>query len=114
VGHKSPECVDWLRARAVGTLAIDNLILQEAMRVKGLLGIINDRYSPSGVDENDLFIIATAKIKGLELVSQEGRQNIAPKIPANMKIPAVCALATVTVPCLNFVELIRESEVVFR
>lgn len=114
VGYKAPECADWLRAHAVTITAISNAAIQEAMRVKILLGIVDDRYSPKGVDENDLFIIATAKLRGLELVSDEARQNDVPRIPANMKIPAVCALATVTVPCLNFIELIKESEIVFR
>lgn len=114
VGYKTPECVDWLRAHAVTITAISNSIIQEATRVKSLLGIVDDRYSPKGVDESDLFIIATAKLRGLELVSDEARQNDIPRIPANMKIPAVCALPTVAVPCLNFIELIKESEVVFR
>ena len=114
VGHKSPECVDWLKAQGVTSLAIDNQVVQEAMRIKDLLGIDDERYSPKGVDENDLFIIAAAKIKGLELVSEEARQANLPLTSANWKIPAVCTLDTVTVSCLNFIELIKESDVVFR
>ncbi len=113
VGHKSAECVRWLKSNGTKTIDMDNPILHEAMRIKGLLGVSGDKYSPKGVDENDLFIIATAKINNLELVTDEARQAIPPQIMANMKIPAVCNLATVKVDCISFVELIKRSKAVF-
>jgi len=113
ISHKAPDCVLWLRARAVTPITVDNLILQEALRIMALLRIVDGKYG-RGVDENDILIIATAKVKGMHLVSEEARQSSAPLSPANMKIPAVCALPAVTVSCLNFVELFRESGVIFR
>ncbi|AFT90167.1 hypothetical protein LMG9964_06239 [Paraburkholderia phenoliruptrix] len=78
-------------------------VLSEAMRIKALLGINDDRYSPKGVDENDLFIIASAKLNGRELISNEGRQLALPQLMPNCKIPAVCGLPIVNVSCLDFV-----------
>lgn len=113
VGYKAPDCVEWLKTQGVNNLAVNNEIVQEAFRIKNLLGIVDDLYSAKGVDENDLLIIASAKVNHCKLCSEEA-QPTGPKLPANMKIPAVCKLESVTVPCLNFIELIKESEVVFR
>ena len=62
VKHKSPDCASWLRASSLGILPETNEIVAEALRINTLLGIQNDQYHPKGVDENDILIIATAKI----------------------------------------------------
>ena len=90
-----------------------NEILQEAMRIKTLLGIQEDRYSPKGVDEKDLLIIATASIEGLVLISDEAKQATLPRDLAKMKIPAVCADVHVDVECIDFITLIKQSGRVF-
>jgi hypothetical protein len=115
VKHKTPECAEWLRENEINLLdSNSNEILQEAMRIKGLLGIVGDNYRAKGVDENDLFIIATAKLHGGEVVSDEARQAAPPKDPGKKKIPAVCSMSGVDVPCINFIEFLRRSEEVFR
>jgi len=114
VAHKTPECGDWLTNHNVEQLEITNTILQNAMRIKKLLGIVDDNYHPKGVGENDLLIIATAKGNKAELVSDEERQPTQPKEPKKRKIPAVCALNEVAVPYINFIEYIKRSEVIFR
>lgn len=113
VQGKTPDCGEWLKGNNLEQLAITNAIMQEAKRIKGLLGIANDKYT-TGVGENDILIIATARLHTAELVSDEAKQPILPKVPSNRKIPAVCVMPTVTVPCINFIEYIKASGAVFR
>lgn len=94
-------------------IEISNVIVQDAMRIKLLLGIVGDKYR-AGVGENDLLIIATAREQRAELVSDERRQTDLPKELHNYKIPAVCAMSEVYVPCINFIDFIKRSAVVFR
>lgn len=114
VAGKTPECSEWLEAREIRELPPSNAILQEASRIKHQLGIVNDKYHPKGVSENDLIIIATAKLNGASLISDERRQNNLPKISGQMKIPAVCGLPGVDVKCINFVDYLKQSNEVFR
>lgn len=115
VSHKVPECCTWLRDNDIQRLEVTNTILQDAMRIKGLIGVVDDGYHSKGVDENDLLIIATARAQRYELVSEEARQPALPRNePTKRKIPAVCALAEVGVTCVNFVEYLKRSQAVFR
>ncbi|MBF0633987.1 MAG: DUF4411 family protein [Nitrospinae bacterium] len=113
VADKTPDCGKWLKDNNLKQLAISNTISQDAMRIKGLLGIVGDNYHPKGVDEKDIFIIATARVHRTELVSDEARQKVPPTVPSKRKIPAVCEMDGVSVPCINFIEYIKRSEVVF-
>ena len=112
VGHKSPECAAWLKACRIGALPITQAILIDALRIKNLLGIEDDLYG-SGVGENDLYIVATARAHGAELLTDERRQPGLPNSRRNYKIPAVCAMPEVQVQSLNFVEYFKRSQVVF-
>lgn len=115
VANKTPECADWLKDNDIELVEINNAILQEAMRIKRLIGIIDDNYHSKGVGENDLLIIATASANyKAELISDEERQATLPKEPTKKKIPAVCSMKEVAVPCLNFLEFIKRSNAVFR
>ncbi|MFZ2541638.1 MAG: DUF4411 family protein [Gallionella sp.] len=114
VNHKTPDCGEWLKENNLEQLAISNAILQEAKRIKGLLGIVDDNYHAKGVGENDILIIATARLHGVELVSDEERQTNQPQVSAKRKIPAVCSMHTVSVSCINFIEYIKASGAVFR
>ena len=112
VGHKAPECVDWLKIAGLQKIPVSEAILVEAFRIKGLLGIEEDKYG-SGVDENDLFIIATAKLHGCELVTDEAFQASPNKQKRNWRIPAVCNMDSVKVPPIDFIGYIKRSEAVF-
>ncbi|HEY8035969.1 MAG TPA: DUF4411 family protein [Methylobacter sp.] len=112
VAHKTPDCGEWLRNNGLELIEISNAIIQDALRIKRLLGIVDDKYR-SGVGENDLLIIATAREQNAELVSDERKQIDLPKELSNYKIPAVCGMAQVSVACINFIEYIKRSDVVF-
>lgn len=112
VAHKTPDCGEWLKNNDLGLIEISNAIIQDALRIKHLLGIVDDKYR-SGVGENDLLIISTARQHNAELVSDESKQNNLPKELSNYKIPAVCGMAEVSVPCINFIEYIKHADVVF-
>ena len=114
VSKEAPECGQWLKESNIILLDVNNAIVQDAMRIKGLLGIVGDRYHPKGVGENDILIIAAARANGAELISDEGKQNLLPDKMAKRKIPAVCDMAEVSVPCINFVESIKRSDATFR
>jgi predicted nucleic acid-binding protein len=114
VQNKAPDCGQWLKDNNLEQLPITNAIVQDAKRIKGLLGIVGDSYHAKGVGENDVLIIATARLHGAELVSDEERQNNPPQIPSKRKIPAVCVMQPVSVSCINFIEYIKASGAVFR
>ena len=114
VENKVPECAGWLKSQGIKQLEVNNAVLQSAMHIKNLLGIVDDKYHKKGVGENDILIIAMARENRGELVTEEGRQTVPPDIPAKRKIPAVCNLREVSVPCINFVEFFKRSERVFR
>ena len=111
VGHKSPECEVWLTMAGLHKTPVSQQILLQALHIKQLLGI-QDKYG-SGVDENDLFIIATAKVHASELVTDESFQLTPNKLKANWKIPAVCRMSDVSVTCTSFLNYLKKSEAVF-
>lgn len=112
VGHKAPDCVTWLKGVGLQKIQVTDPIMKEAFRIKGLLGIDEDRYG-TGVDENDLIIIATAKHHACELVTDEGFQAVLPKSKQKYKIPAVCGMSTVNVNWIGFLAYLKRSAVVF-
>ncbi len=87
-------------------------LLLDALRIKKLLGIQGELYG-SGVGENDLLIVATARAQNTDLLTDEARQPSVPLDRRKYKIPAVCALPEVQVKTLSFVEYIKRSQVVF-
>lgn len=112
VGHKAPECVTWLKDAGLQKMPVTEAILLEAFRIKGLLEIEEDKYG-AGVDENDLYIIATAKLNVCELVTDEAFQPSANKHKRNWKIPAVCNMESVQTPWISFLDYIKRSQAVF-
>jgi predicted nucleic acid-binding protein len=112
--HKSPDSGDWLKEQGIVVLPLTNEVLHKAVEIKHMLGVVEDNYHVDGVGENDLLIIAIAKIVGTILVSDEKRQFTLPQNMARYKIPAVCDLPTVKVNCVSFIDLIRNSGAIFR
>lgn len=87
--QRAPDCHAWLQTAGAQVMPVTQAILDDALRLKTMLGIVTDRDYRSGVDENDLLIIATCMQARVELVSNEGRQAAVPTNLANCKIPAV-------------------------
>lgn len=114
VERKTPECSQWLKDCEIAVLALGSDVLREALRIKHLLGIVEEAYHPKGVGENDILIIATARVAGATLVSDEAKQFKLPDLPSKYKIPAVCSLADVSVECVGFLELLKQSRAVFQ
>lgn len=112
VEHKYPECATWLKEREIQRIPLSDDVLQEANAIKELLEIEEEDFG-SGVDENDLYVIATAKLEAESVLTTEARQNNLPQKRKNYKIPAVCEMAEVSVPHLNVREWILESGEVF-
>lgn len=113
VAHMAPECATWLKNAEALRLPISEAVVMTAMAIKEAIGVVNDQYHTKGVDENDLFIIAAAKVHGAELITNERRQFGAQIDTRKYKIPAVCEMAAVGVTAVNFLEYIQKSQRVF-
>ena len=112
VSHKYPACCNWLKHQGIQKLPVTEAIMKEALLMKDLLGIVGEKYG-AGVDENDLIIIATAKINHCELVTDEAFQPSLNKLKPNWKIPAVCNMESMGVPWLGFLAYLKRSQEVF-
>lgn len=112
IGHKSPECCVWLDANGAKKISVNNSIAKIALQIQTKLGIFQDDYGP-GVDENDIFVIATAKVRKCGVVSDEAVQAIAPKNIKKCKIPLVCSMEGIEVPCIDFVTYFKNSGAIF-
>ncbi len=113
VERNEPECAAWLKDHGLTRAPVSADILAASLRIKDLLGIVEDQYHQKGVGENDLLIIAHAMIEQIPLVTNEAVQNMLPQNRQTFKIPAVCDLPDVRVRHLNFVGVIKESRQVF-
>ncbi|WP_256843608.1 DUF4411 family protein [Pseudomonas aeruginosa] len=57
--------------------------------------------------------MATAKLHGCELVTDEAFQPSLSKLKRNWKIPAVCNMEGVQTPWIDFLDYIKRSQAVF-
>ena len=112
VEHVAPDCAAWLANAGINVLPVVNQIAVDANTFKGLPGIVGDRYG-AGVDENDLLIIATARLHGYELVTNESEQPLRPLNMAKYKIPAVCTMPAVGVVYCPFLTFMKRAGRVF-
>lgn len=77
VGFASPDCQHWLSAH-LSRLPVTNHVVIAALQINNALGIVNGQYHPSGVDENDVFCIASAKVQSCSIISDEAIQPVPP------------------------------------
>jgi len=106
VGHKIPECGDWLNSNDIEVHPLTATSLAMAQEIKTLLGIVEEQYT-KGVGEKDLLIISIAKENETTLASDESRQNKLPTLKSNYKIPAVCDMLEINVECISFLDLLK-------
>ena len=106
VGHKIPECGDWLKNNNIEVHPLTATSLAMAQEIKTLLGIVEEQYT-KGVGEKDLLIISIAKENETTLVSDESRQNKLPVLKSNYKIPAVCDMPEINIECVSFLDLLK-------
>lgn len=109
VAIMSPECCAWLKAAEIAKIEITEQILHLALSFKALIGVVDEKYHPKGVDENDLLIIAAARAHDAQLITNEARQPGSPVLLPKRKIPAVCSIAHVGVDCINFRDYFMSS-----
>lgn len=114
VKKKIPEAGAWLRDLDIIPLPLTPSALLEAQQIKSALGIVEERYHSKGVGENDLYIVAIAKLNGATLVTDEAMQTRDPDNTAKRKIPRVCMMEEVDVPTCSFIKLIKQNGAVFR
>lgn len=112
VARKFPACAAWLKAVSITLQSETGASLMSAARIQASLGIVNGQFG-TGVGENDLRIIAIAQCSDVVLISNEAKQFAKPTKLFNYKIPAVCALPDVSVDCISFLDLIKQSKAVF-
>lgn len=103
----------WLKAEGIQKVTMTPEAIAVALSIKAELGIDGDAYHGKGVGENDIMIVASACVEGHELISNEERQPNLPENKKKRKIPAVCAMESVAVPCHSFIEVIKSSGQVF-
>ena len=103
----------WLRAEDMTCVKMTAEAVIKAAEIKSTLEIVNEKYHPRGVGENDILIVASASVERHRLISNENRQPDIPDKKAKYKIPLVCDLPEVTVDCIDFLTLIKESGEVF-
>ncbi|AXQ23352.1 DUF4411 family protein [Acinetobacter wuhouensis] len=113
VKSKSEEIHNHFKGLGIVILTPTQEILELAVNIQMELGITDAEIKNNlrkGVDEGDLFCVATAKIRQAILVTEESKQPVNSgnkgALPTNYKIPRVCALSSVNVECINFLELL--------
>lgn len=90
----------------------DCKLIAETKNIKNKLVTEDGNLNSHGVCENDLFIIAHAKLNKATLVTEEARQISLPNNKRRYKIPAVCK-EIAGISCVNFTEYIRSSGEIF-
>ena len=109
VKFKFPDIYDYMTSLSYSPVPVDVSIVSYSMILKKVIGVEEDQYGPKGVDENDIFVIASAHCKDMILISDEGVQFTVPKNLANCKIPMVCQLAEENIECIKLIDFINRS-----
>ena len=96
----------WMINNQFAETPIDESIERKSLELEKEYQIKN---KSKGVDENDLKLIAYAKLNDKTVVTEEGRQQQEPNEKYNYKIPLVCDEQYVK--CINLVEMLRRLDI---
>jgi hypothetical protein len=107
------ECSLWLKNQSIITFPVTNDVLLEALRISHLHGIKDGLYHAKGFDENDAIIMTTAAKLDAVLISNEDKQINPPREIKKTKIPRACSHQSVSIQCINFLDYIKSTNVVF-
>lgn len=88
IKRNNPECHAWFKEANIEVVIPDNAIAQTARLLADQLGIANDNWR-SGVNYEDLLLLAAACVRRCDVITNEARQPNPPRNLANYKIPAV-------------------------
>lgn len=87
---KQKDFFDYLKKNNAVEIPLNEAILKEGLQIKNSLEITSNNYHKKGVGENDILIIATAKLNNHILITEEGYQKNSPQQKRKFKIPLVC------------------------
>ncbi len=97
----------WLGKNHFIKTSIDNETKKLSLQLEAKYQITDQS---KGVDQEDLTLIAYAKIENKTVVTLEGKQDQKPREKRNYKIPLVCSEEGI--PCVNFIETIKDFGIV--
>lgn len=90
VRGKEPECGEWLKnINGFKPFQENEEIIRISIEIHNALGITDGQYG-SGVNENDILIIATTKHLRATLITHEALQTNLPQNLKKCKMPCVC------------------------
>ena len=97
----------WLGENRFIKTPIDNETKKLSLQLEAKYQITDQS---KGVDQQDLTLIAYAKIENKTVVTLEGKQDQKPREKRNYKIPLVCREQGI--PCVNFIGMIEDLGIV--
>lgn len=111
IGHNgTPKLKAWANANGTQFVPHDAAILKEANAILARFPGMIDPYARH--DEADRYIIAHAKLNGWSVVTHETPAHSKKRAPRSHYIPDVCS--ALGVPCINFLDLMRQEKWTFR
>ena len=126
IKHIDADCSDWLggkayqlrqtmiRCQGIQKPEISNALIKTVNILKREIGIAGDiEGNAKGVDDNDMYLIASAFIHKKTVISNEAQQNDKPREKRNYKIPLVCQHINPGVKVLSFLEFIKLRKQIF-
>ena len=78
VENKAPDCVAWLAGNNLHIKKLSSTVIEIAKEIQNDLGIEDLRLNIKGVNENDIYLIASAKYEEVDVITNESLTNPTP------------------------------------